>query len=478
MLRSLSARLLLFFLLPLVASSAIGLFLTVRTITNMRRASVADTLRAQAGPVATLYGQRETKLFANPDATLTLRDDIATLTKAQVFYVPAPDAELPLPEADIPTWRGLSLDWARISKAGATQTLEAVPPGARESALVVAAQVLLTPPKAKHRIRIGAIVLARPLSTLAPAPRGLARRLAPAFLTGAGVAVALALAVGIGLARPLRRLVHATGEIAQGSYDVRLDTRRRDEIGKLNRAFGVMAADLRRTKEHERLFLMRVSHELRTPLTAIEGHVGALADGVVEGEAERQAAYAVIASESARLERLIRDLLDLARLESRRFTLARVDLDLVELLERAALAHREEARSRDIRLSVDVEAAPRVVGDGDRILQVVSNLLANALRFTPAGGVIRLSAGASGGMARIEVADSGPGVPKSRRADVLRPFSTDGGGLGLGLAIASELALAMGGRLLVETAPEGGALFRCELPCRPVRAVTARPVVV
>ena len=119
-----------------------------------------------------------------------------------------------------------------------------------------------------------------------------------------------------------------------------------------------------------------------------------------------------------------------------------------------------------------------MVGDGDRILQVVSNLLANALRFTPAGGVIRLSADARGGTARIEVADSGPGVPKSRRADVLRPFSTDGGGLGLGLAIASELALAMGGRLLVETAPEGGALFRCELPCRPVRAVTARPVVV
>ena len=113
-----------------------------------------------------------------------------------------------------------------------------------------------------------------------------------------------------------------------------------------------------------------------------------------------------------------------------------------------------------------------MAGDGDRILQIVSNLVENAVRWTPAGGIVRLSAAGVSGGVRIEVADSGPGVPLASRADVFSPFfSEGGGGTGLGLAIASELALAMGGSLSVDDAPEGGALFICVLP----RASAAAP---
>ena len=217
---------------------------------------------------------------------------------------------------------------------------------------------------------------------------------------------------------------------------------------------------------------MHVSHELRTPLTAIRGHVAALADGIVEGPAEQGAAFDVIAAEASRLERLIGDLLDLAKLEADRFTFRREEVDVADLLARCEATHRETARSRNVDLDLRQAEVGAVAGDGDRILQIVSNLVENAVRWTPAGGIVRLSAAGVSGGVRIEVADSGPGVPLASRADVFSPFfSEGGGGTGLGLAIASELALAMGGSLSVDDAPEGGALFICVLP----RASAAAP---
>ena len=184
----------------------------------------------------------------------------------------------------------------------------------------------------------------------------------------------------------------------------------------------------------------------------------------------------MIAAEASRLERLIGDLLDLAKLEADRFTFRREEVDVADLLARCEATHRETARSRNVDLDLRPVDVGAVAGDGDRILQIVSNLVENAVRWTPAGGVVRLSALRVGGAVRIEVADSGPGVPLTRRADVFSPFfSEGGGGTGLGLAIASELATAMGGALSVDDAPEGGALFVCVLPR--ATALPTRPLV-
>ncbi len=138
----------------------------------------------------------------------------------------------------------------------------------------------------------------------------------------------------------------------------------------------------------ERQFLMTVSHELRTPLTAIRGHVEALREGLAEDPEAREASLEVVTSEADRLERLVGDLLDLAKLDAHRFTLTEDEVDLGRLVETAYLARAEEAKQRSIDYDRVGEEAPVIHTDGDRVLQIVSNLLDNAFAWTPDGGRI------------------------------------------------------------------------------------------
>ena len=154
------------------------------------------------------------------------------------------------------------------------------------------------------------------------------------------------------------------------------------------------------------------------------------------------------------------------RLETRRFSLNVEEVDLVTACERAAGAQREEARGRQIELQVHTIARAVVVGDGDRVLQIVSNLVSNALHATPAGGEVAVDVGLGEGVGRVTVSDTGPGIPEAARATILRPFVTSDvrHGVGLGLPVASELAIAMGGTLVVGERPGGGAAFTLSLP--------------
>jgi signal transduction histidine kinase len=211
-----------------------------------------------------------------------------------------------------------------------------------------------------------------------------------------------------------------------------------------------------------------VSHELRTPLTAIRGHVEALREGVVTDEEMRVASLTVIAAEAERLERLVGDVLDLAKLDARRFTVLQEEVEMERLVDRAYAAFGEEARRRGIDYRCAVDAKPVIVTDGDRVLQIISNLLSNAFRWTPDGGRIELELKASNGTVSVAVDDSGPGIPASERERIFRPFwSRDGGGTGLGLAIARELAAALGGQIRLNSSPERGSRFELVLPLRP-----------
>jgi signal transduction histidine kinase len=469
MLRSLRVRLVIFLLVPVLVAGGLALGLTTRSVTSYERAQTQQRLKDQGPGVVRQFAEAARKAFDTdgPPKPINIRTFVRQITRADIWFVPNPDYAQPYPGGNVTPWPGLKLDWAKLDR-GQQLVFEATPPGGEKS-LTVVSGVFLThnyrPAPDGDIAAFGAIILTRPLGSLAPPQSFWASRLAPAFLAAGAAALLLALLMGFRITAPLRRLVAATSAIAKGNYRVRLDSRRRDEIGKLNRAFDDMARQLQEAREHERLFLMHVSHELRTPLTAIRGHVAALADGIVDTPAEQSAAYDVIGLEAARLERLIGDLLDLAKLEADRFTLRHDDVDLDELLSRCEAAHRESARAGDIDLELRVRDVGAVAGDGDRILQIVSNLVENAVRWTPPGGIVRISAVPAGRGVRIEVADSGPGVPLDRRTEVFRPFYSEGlGGTGLGLAIASELAAAMGGTLAVGDAPEGGALFVCELP--------------
>ena len=170
-----------------------------------------------------------------------------------------------------------------------------------------------------------------------------------------------------------------------------------DELGQLALRFEQMARQLKEASEHERNFLMRISHELRTPLTAIQGHVQAIADGVIEGEEEQQASLEIVLAEAGRLQRLIGDLLDLARLETRRFSLNVEEVDLARRVrERGRRPARGGARRSTSSCTCSATAKPVVVGDGDRILQIVTNLVTNALHATPADGEVAVDVALGG----------------------------------------------------------------------------------
>jgi two-component system sensor histidine kinase VicK len=228
-----------------------------------------------------------------------------------------------------------------------------------------------------------------------------------------------------------------------------------------------MTARLAEAEELERNFLMSVSHELRTPLTAIRGHVAALREGVVTDAQAIEQSLETVAEEAERLGRLVGDVLDLAKLDAHRFTVLAEEVDMGRLLERAYSTFSDEARRRGIEYTAEADGAPVIVSDGDRVLQIISNLLSNAFRWTPDGGKIDLELRNRNGSVVVDVADTGPGIPPEERDRIFRPFwSTDGRGTGLGLPIARELAVALGGRIELRSEVGAGSRFRLVLPNR------------
>jgi signal transduction histidine kinase len=226
-----------------------------------------------------------------------------------------------------------------------------------------------------------------------------------------------------------------------------------------------MAKRLGEAEQRERNFLMTVSHELRTPLTAIRGHVAALREGVVEDPELADASLEVISRETERLERLVGDVLDLAKLDAHRFTVTREEVDMERLCEQAYAAFAEEARRRGIDYRSEHAASPVIETDGDRVLQIITNLLSNAFRWTPDGGRIQLSLEHENGSVSVSVRDTGPGIPKEQRERIFRPFfSGDNQGTGLGLAISKELATALGGTIRLESTDGLGSRFELQLP--------------
>jgi signal transduction histidine kinase len=360
----------------------------------------------------------------------------------------------PLP-ADVVQWRD-----------GQVRTFEFTPPDARRRFVAVSAPLRL----GSREPYFGTLIVAKPTAELRERWLTLIRRLALAGLVGLLVAGALGWYLSRRITKPVEALADAADEIAEGHYDVQVPVvRSRDEIGHLASRFGQMAERLQEAEELERNFLMTVSHELRTPLTAIRGHVDALREGVAEDPLSRAASMDVIAAEAGRLERLVGDVLDLAKLDTRRFTLRSEEVDMGRLLEQAYSSFAEQARQRGIDYTSEIKARPVIVADGDRVLQIISNLLSNAFRWTPDGGRVELALEQENGDVSVAVEDSGPGIPKDEQDRIFRPFfSRDGGGTGLGLAIARELASAHGGRILLDSTPGQGTTFTLVLPQTPV----------
>ncbi len=317
----------------------------------------------------------------------------------------------------------------------------------------------------------GAVVLARTQSeALGPAVRLLWRQIL-ALAIALVVAVVAGVLLAAWLARPLRRMAAAAHQLAAGDRDVRLDPSGPLEVVQVAEAVNTLSAALGSSERRQRDFLLSVSHELRTPLTAVRGYAESLADGVTSGAAVPAVGRTMVA-EAVRLERLVGDLLDLARLDAADLRVDAVELDLTSLLDDAEPVWRQRCAAGGQLLHVERPASPlRVRTDPVRVRQVLDGLAENALRVTPAGQPVVLAGRAEGGWVVLEVRDGGPGLTDDDLAVAFersalhqryagrRPVST-----GLGLAIVATLARRLDAQVQAAHAPEGGACFRLLLP--------------
>ncbi|HEX7464958.1 MAG TPA: ATP-binding protein [Actinomycetota bacterium] len=302
-------------------------------------------------------------------------------------------------------------------------------------------------------------------------------------LTGA-VAAAIALLIARwlarGMTRPLRDMAQAARKMETGDYSQRVRTSSRDEVGQLAAAFNRMSDELEDLERLRRDLVANVSHELKTPISALRAHLENLSDGVERPDPET---LQVMLAQSERLGRLVEQLLDLSRLESGEIALHREETPLHPIVSQV-LSEIEVARSdRAVKVEDRVpDDLPAVFVDPERVHQVLFNLLDNAVRFTPPGGEVVVSAHRVDGTCEVSVADTGPGIAPEHLPRLFERFyrvdparSLKDGGTGIGLAIARSVVEAHGGRIRAESEVGRGSVFTFELPIAPATETRRTP---
>ena len=320
-----------------------------------------------------------------------------------------------------------------------------------------------------------------------PALGALRDELLGPFMRGAALALVLALFLAVWIAHwvasPLRNMTNAARHVASGEFR-QIQVGGPGEVKTLAHAFNEMVDRVHASQRSQRDFVANVSHDLKTPLTSIQGFAQAILDGTADDpEALRQSAQ-VIYDEAGRMNRMVMDLLELARLDSGMAGFEKVMVAIKPLLDSLLENFALQAREKEVKLELACEDnLPSMIADPDRLAQVFTNLLDNALKYTPAGGEVLLSARRSDDLLEIAVADSGPGIPAADLDRIFERFyQTDksrpggeGRGVGLGLAIAREIVLAHGGSISAynvggnnqeqkAAAPGSGSVFVVKLP--------------
>jgi two-component system sensor histidine kinase BaeS len=325
---------------------------------------------------------------------------------------------------------------------------------------------------AAHPVRNQAIVLLRSTKLESSDLHPFTVAFVIAAAVGAAIAAVAAFLLARAVSRPVERVSGASLALAAGERPGPLPVTGSTEVATLASSFNKLAEDLDRARDAERTFLLSVSHELKTPLAAIRGHGEAVLDGVMPA---RKAAGVVVA-ESKRLERLVRDLLDLARLNQRSFSVHPRPIDLTGVVAEALSRHGPESSRVGVALVGETNGRAPAVADPDRTLQVLSNLIENALRSTPAGGSVTVAAHPG----ELVVSDTGPGIATDELPHAFERFflysryaNNRAVGTGLGLAIVKELTEAMGGSVTVESEPGRGTRFTVHLRQGP--ATSDRP---
>ena len=303
-----------------------------------------------------------------------------------------------------------------------------------------------------------------------------------------GLAVSAILVVLFGaflarsIARPLRAAAAGASRVAGGDLTTRLEESGPGEVGDLTRSFNDMTERLEernaqlaeqnaRLRESERLkaeLISIVSHELRTPLASVLGFTSLLLQRDFE-DAERRRYLGIVDAQSRRLAELLNDFLDAQRVEEGRLEMSFEPLDLAALLREQAQLFAGQSKAHEIRLDLDNEPF-LIVGDRDRLGQVLANLLSNAIKYSPDGGVVELTGERENGVVRVQVRDEGRGIPRAEQPRIFTKFfrgdavASGIGGTGLGLALAREIVEAHGGHIGFKSEAGSGSTFWFEVP--------------
>jgi signal transduction histidine kinase len=436
MLRSLRARLwlaiLLASLVPLIALLIAGVLLAER---GVETADLQSVVRADR-TLAAIFERWGTQTLAERQAII---DAVVSFSHAQLYVVEAAETAYVIePAAAQRALRGLETS-GEIVKNGAKYLYSVVPLEKR------------------------AVILMRDYSHPQYNWQAWTATLGVTAVLAVIVAIAASLIFSRQIVRPVQRVAEASHELAAGTAPAPLREQGPEELRSLAQSFNTMASQLEEARNAERDFLLSVTHELKTPVAAVRGYAEAQRDGIVEpAEAEE-----IILAEAGRLERLVQDLLDLGRLSRHTFSVHHEPIDLGAAVQAAAASCDPLARELDIRVELTIQPGARALADRDRVVQVVRNLIENALRFTQRGGAVTVTAGAC----LVEVRDQGPGLAhwEVRKAfDRFFLYRRYRGqravGSGLGLSIVKELTEAMGGTVTVTSQQGQGAVFSVTLP--------------
>ena len=285
----------------------------------------------------------------------------------------------------------------------------------------------------------------------------------PLFVIGAIVLLARTFR---SVSRPVGDLIEATGRLEAGSYDTRVRERGPREMRSLARAFNAMAQRLQANESQRRQLLADVTHELRTPLTVMQGNVEAILDGVRPLD---RGHIAPLLEETKVLSRLIDDLRTLSLAESGALALHRESVDVASIGQDVVTAFADQARRGGVALGSSADGPTSIDADPVRVREVIVNLVANALRYTPAGGSVVIDVRGADGQVTTTVRDTGTGIAPDAVAGIFDRFSkaTDSPGAGLGLAIAKSLVEAHGGTIRAESVPAQGTRIVFTLPAIP-----------
>jgi len=285
------------------------------------------------------------------------------------------------------------------------------------------------------------------------------------------LAILFAAWMGSWITAPLKKIEVASNAVTGGKF-LQIPVEGPDEVKALAGSYNEMVHRVQSTQQSQRDFVANVSHELKTPLTSIQGFSQAIQDGTVNSEQALQKAAGIINTEADRMYRLVVDLLDLARFDAGTIRLDQTVLNLKELLTHVTEQLIPQASRAQVHLKLDVESMPTCIGDNDRLAQVFTNLVDNAIKHTSPEGIVRVNAWSESGLARIQVMDSGDGIQKEHLSRIFERFykidksrKKDGEpGTGLGLAIAQQIVNAHDGWLSVESTVGVGSIFEVVIP--------------